>query len=288
MRKTGRILRVLSLGSFCVLGSAQAQIQLPPVSPAASVKAVVGLTEVEISYHRPGVKGRKIFGAMLPWGEVWRLGANEATTIRFATDVKVEGRGVPAGTYALFAIPGPERWTLILNKQAKQWGAFRYKPAEDLLRFDVQPRSGPFIEWMGFAIDPQSRSKAVVEMAWDTVRVPFTVETDVDEAVWSQIDKTLAGKPEWSDYLQAAQYALFAEQRLDEAMGWIEKAHALQEGFWYHEVKAKLLQKQGEIGEALEQLDLALAGARDQMPRDFLWNLEQLKAEWTKALPPPT
>src|SRR6185295_7303383 len=83
MRKTGRILRVLSLGSFCALGSAQAQVQLPPVSPAASVKAVVGLTEVEISYHRPGVKGRKIFGAMLPWGEVWRLGANEATTIRF-------------------------------------------------------------------------------------------------------------------------------------------------------------------------------------------------------------
>ena len=280
MRKTAPALCVLSL---CVLGPVQAQIELPPVSPAAAVRAVVGLTEVEISYHRPGVKGRQIFGAMLPWGEVWRLGANEATTIRFSTDVKVAGHGVPAGTYSLFAIPGPDRWTLILNKEAKQWGAFRYKQAQDLLRFDVQPQRGPFVEWMAFAINPQSRNQAEVEMAWDAVRVPFTVETGVDETVWSRIDAVLAGKPEWSDYLQAAQYALFSEQRLDEAMGWIEKAHALQEGFWYHEVKAKLLQKQGKIPEALEQLDLALAAARDQMPRDFLWNLEQLKAEWTKA-----
>ncbi|HBL26549.1 MAG TPA: hypothetical protein DD490_06920, partial [Acidobacteria bacterium] len=210
--------------SFAALGSAQAGIRLPLPSPGATVRTTVGITDVTIEYHRPGVKGRKIWGELVPYGEVWRLGANQATTITFADAVRVAGKEVPAGTYGLFALPTADKWTLILNKQPKQWGAYFYKAEEDLLRFDVQPQTGAFTEWMVFQITPTDPGKAVVEMAWENLRVPFAIETDVDTAAWKSIDDTLAGTPRWEDYLTAAQWALQKEQRLGEAMAWIDKA----------------------------------------------------------------
>ena len=267
---------------FCSVGRVRADIKLPQPSPSASVKTVVGVTAVTIDYHRPGVKGRKIWGGLVPWGQVWRLGANEATTITFADSVKVEGHDVPAGTYALFAIPGADKWTLILNKQAKQWGAFFYKPEEDLLRFDVQPQAGPFTEWMVFQIIPAGNGTATVEMAWETLRVPFRIETDADAMAWKSIDETLAGKPEPGDYLAAAQWALQKEQRLDEAMTWVDRSIAGQEGFWNHEIKAKLLQKAGKSEEALVHLNKAIALAQGKAPKEYITGLETLKEEWKK------
>src|SRR6185436_7864518 len=212
------------------------------------------------------------------YGEVWRLGANQATTIAFSTPVRVEGHEVPAGTYSLFAIPGPDTWTLVLNKNPKQWGAFRYKPEEDLVRFQVKAQSGPFTEWLLFTVTPTGRGQGVVEMSWENLRVPFTVEADVDQKVWAQVDAVLAGNPGWQDYLQAATYADGSGQRLDEAMAWIDKSLAAEESVPGHEIKAKLLQRKGKLGEAIEQVDLALAQAQDKFPRDVLWKLEQLKA----------
>src|SRR5688572_30078188 len=115
-----KVLALALLFSFGVLGAAQADIKLPEASPGASVKTAVGTTDVTIAYHRPGVKGRKVWGELVPYGKVWRLGANEATTITFADPIKVQGQDVPAGTYGLFAIPGPDKWTLILNKKPEQ------------------------------------------------------------------------------------------------------------------------------------------------------------------------
>lgn len=272
------------LVSFCALDSARADIKLPEASPGASVKTAVGTTDVTIDYHRPGVKGRKIWGELVPWGQVWRLGANNATIITFADPVKVQGQDVPAGTYALFAIPGTDKWTLILNKKAKQWGAYFYKAEEDLLRFDVQPQTGPFTEWMVFQITPAGSGKAVVEMAWETLRVPFTVETDADGMAWKSIDETLAGTPKWEDYLTAAQWALQKDQRLDEAMTWVDKAITFQESFWNHEVKARLLQKAGKTGEALVHLDKAIAlAAPGGAPKEYIEGLEKAKGEWKKG-----
>jgi len=271
------------LVSLYALGSARAEIKLPQPSPGASVKTVVGTTDVAIEYHRPGVKGRKIWGDLVPYGQVWRLGANEATTITFADPVKVEGKDVPAGTYGLFAIPGQDKWTLILNKQPKQWGSYFYKAEEDLLRFDVQPQTGPFTEWMAFQITPSGNGKAVVEMAWENLRVPFTVESDVDAMTWKSIDDTLAGKPGWEDYQTAAHYALQKEQRLTDAMTWIDKAMALQESFWNHETKARLLHKAGKTEDALAQLDKAIALAQGKAPKEYIAGLETTKAEWKKG-----
>lgn len=270
---------------LCALAAAPvaAQVKLPKASPGASIKTEIGITDVVIEYHRPGVKGRKVWGELVPFGQVWRMGANEATTIQFSTPVKVEGHDVPAGTYGLFAIPGEGSWTVILNKKPKQWGAYSYKQEEDLARFTVKPQTGPFTEWMTFSITPAGAGKGVVEMAWENLRVPFTVEADLDDMVWKSIDTTLAATATADDYFNAASYALQQGKRLNEAMTWIEKSMALEETFWHHELKAKLLQKEGKTGQALSHLDKALAMAKGRAPQGYIDGLEKMKGEWRKG-----
>jgi hypothetical protein len=161
-------LSLAALASFSALAQA-------PASPAGTVSGAAGAAKITIDYHRPSVRGREIWGVLVPWGQVWRLGANEATTIAFSAPVKVEGKDVPAGTYALFAIPGKDKWTFILNRTAKQWGAFKYQQGEDLLRFDVVPQPGAAVEMMTLSIVPKGATSASVEMEWAKVKTAFTV-----------------------------------------------------------------------------------------------------------------
>lgn len=273
---------VLSILLSLTALSVHAEIRLPQASPAASVKAAIGVTDVTIDYHRPGVKGRKVWGALVPNGEVWRLGANEATTITLSTPVRIEGHEVPAGKYALFAVPGPDAWTLILNKQAEQWGAYSYKKDQDLLRFEVKPQTGSFTEWMTFHITPDGANAATVEMAWENLRVPFRIEADVQKMAWKSLDDALAAKPDAEAYLTAANYALTENQRLDDALGWVDKSIALEESFWGHDVKARLLQKKGKVDEALGHLDKAIVLAKGKAPQEYIDGLEKLKADWKK------
>ena len=152
-----------------------AQAPAPQASPAGTASGAAGAAKITIEYHRPSVKGREIWGGLVPYGQVWRLGANEATTIAFSGPVKVEGKDVPTGTYALFAIPGKDKWTFILNKTAKQWGAFKYQQSEDLLRFDVASQPGNAVEMMTFSIVPRGPASASVEMEWAKVKTAFDV-----------------------------------------------------------------------------------------------------------------
>ena len=175
-----------------LLAAAALPAQAPKVrqSPAASVSQDLGLTKVEISYHRPAVKGRVIWGGVVPYGKVWRAGANEATTISFSGPVKVAGHEVPAGSYALFAIPGKEQWTLILDKNPKQWGAFSYKPEEDLLRFEVAPSAAPMQEWLAYTMDLTDQATATVTLRWEKLALSFPVT--------AEIPGLAALKKEWS------------------------------------------------------------------------------------------
>ncbi|MEO8036412.1 MAG: DUF2911 domain-containing protein, partial [Acidobacteriota bacterium] len=127
-------------------------LKLPRVSPNAELKQTVGLTDITITYSRPGVKGRAIWGAIVPWDQVWRTGANDATTIAFSDDVVVGGTKVPAGKYSLHTIPSQSEWTIILNNTANQWGSFSYDPAKDAVRIKVTPEKAEFREWMSFEI----------------------------------------------------------------------------------------------------------------------------------------
>lgn len=260
---------VLVLSMILIALPLAAQIEVPRISPHASVSQTVGTTKITIDYHRPGVKGRTIWGALLPWDKPWRMGANEATTITFSDPVKIGGKDVPAGTYSFFAIPGRDKWTLIINKDPKQWGAFGYDQAKDQVRLDVTPVPAPHTEWMRFSIDPVSPSSAVVNLNWEKVNIPMTVEVDVPKIVWTNIDKGLN-----ESYVAAANYSLETGQRLDEGLSWIDRSIQAGENVFNLWIKSRLLQKLGRSREAVPFIEKSLAMARTSMPGEFIDILE--------------
>jgi hypothetical protein len=140
-------------------------------SKNGKTEGTVGGVDVTLEYGRPKVKGREIWGGLVPYNEVWRTGANEATTIALGSDAEIEGKALPAGTYSLFTIPTPEGWTVIFNKTANQWGAYNYDPKQDALRVEVKPKSGDPVEEMDFVLEGDQ-----VVLRWEKLRVPFTVQ----------------------------------------------------------------------------------------------------------------
>lgn len=154
-----------------------AQNEPPRLSPKASVSQVIGYTEVTIEYSRPGVKERDIWDALVPYDEVWRTGANEATTISFTDDVMIEGKKVPKGEYSLFTIPSDTQWTIILNKISEQWGAFNYNEADDVIRVKVNPRKGNFTERLLVVFDYVSPYASDILFKWEWIEVPIRIET---------------------------------------------------------------------------------------------------------------
>lgn len=178
-----RLLTLLIISAFVVFSLSDAYSQQKNekvrISPKASVSQTVGFTDITISYSRPGVKGRKIWGGLVPYNKVWRAGANEATKITFSTDVTIEGKKLSAGSYGFFAIPGKSEWTLIFNKVADQWGAFEYNEAEDALRISVKPEKSNFTEWLRYEITKTSDSTATISLNWKDLKVPFKVEVKI-------------------------------------------------------------------------------------------------------------
>ncbi len=253
--------------SLALFGGDPDGIIFPKLSPEATVSQTVGTTTVSIDYHRPQVRGRKIWGELVPFGQVWRTGANEATTIKFTDAVKVNGHPVPAGTYALFSIPGPEQWTLILNKRWRQFGTFEYQPKEDLLRFDVKAKQvKEHSEWLTYEVYPASRSSAYVDLFWEKLRVSFLVDVDVDAMVTVRMKRAMAraGETDWKIFADAAEYFLEQEKELNQALGWVEKSIRIQENPTNLSVKARILRALGQPAQAYQALDKALRIARVQ------------------------
>jgi len=175
----------LILSSVLILGFvsqsiAQDYLKKLRVSPKAEVMQVVGLTKATISYSRPGVKGRKIWGALVPYDKVWRAGADEATKITFTTDVKIEGKKLSAGSYSFFVIPAKKEWIIIFNKVADQWGAFEYNEAEDALRLKVKPKAGEFEEWLKYEFTKTGDYSANIYLIWEKQKVVLKLETKIN------------------------------------------------------------------------------------------------------------
>jgi hypothetical protein len=203
----------------------------------------------------------------VPFGQVWRTGANEATTIKFSDPVRVNGHPVPAGTYALFSIPGPTQWTLILNKRWRQFGAFEYQPKEDLIRFDVKAKAvKEHAEWLTYEVYPASRSSAYVDLYWEKLRVSFLVDVDVDAMVAARMKRAMgrAGERDWRIYAEAAEYFVEQEKELTQALAWAEKSIRIQENPTNLSVKARILRAINQPAQAYQTMDRALRLAWSQ------------------------
>ena len=233
-----------------------AQVDLPRVSPNAIVSQTVGYTNITITYCRPAVHERKIWGDLVPFDKVWRTGANEATTIQFSTDVTVEGNKVPAGRYSLFTIPTETEWTIIFNKTDKQWGAYNYKQDEDFVRFKAKPVKSNFIERLQFSFSDFTDASASVLISWENLQVAFKVETDLFGQAYLKIKEAFAAKPDsWQNYSASANFAADNMVFLDEAIQWADKAVSLGGGYYPYFVKAKLFFKKKYFKDALNTLD---------------------------------
>jgi Protein of unknown function (DUF2911) len=228
------------------------KIDVPAASPASTLKQRVGFTDIEIDYSRPGLKGRVVVGNIDPYGQVWRTGANGATKITFSTPVKLNGSEIPAGTYGLFAIPGREEWTVILNKTANQWGAYKYDAKDDVLRVKATPvaLSQP-VETFTIDVNDIRDESATLDLIWADWRVPVKIDVDVKTKVLAQIDAAMAADGK-KPYAEAAMFYLNHDLDLKKAAGWMDAALAEQPtAFWLFYHKARLLAKMGDKAGAI-------------------------------------
>ena len=232
---------------------AQETLRLPQSSPHSEISQTIGLTDINISYFRPSVRDRKVFGELVPFGEVWRTGANNATTITFTDDVLLNCEHIPAGTYSLFSIPGKDEWAVILNKDTAIWGTEGYQESGDLMRLTVKPQNSDFTETLTFSFSDISNNKANLNLNWETTQITIPIEVEVDRKVLSEIRAALskADKDDWQIYAQAANYYVLQNRYHNQALEWINKSLAIKESFYNNWVKARLLAQKEEYKEAL-------------------------------------
>lgn len=285
-----------------------AQVRTPRPSQKASVMQTIGVTDVTITYSRPGVKGRKIWGDALPtqeakgeatldnqnarpkdapivpWGHAWRTGANEATQFVVTDDVLINGQKLPAGSYSLHTVPNKDEWTIIFNSVANQWGSFNYDPSKDTLRVKVKPEPvNDNQEWLAFSFDPVTDNSAQVNIRWEKLRVPFKVEVPDVKALTIQKARAAvaAAKPDdWRTPLQAANYVFQSDDTANtaEAMDWLEQSIKVRETFQNLYSKARALAAQGKTQEAVAVGEKALALGKEAKANTA--DLEKRLAEW--------
>ena len=268
MRFTRTALTLLALSAFSAPALAQATLNLPRPSQNATVSQAIGTTMLSLKYSRPGVKGRPIWGALVPWDQPWRTGANEATQFTCSDDISVEGQPLPAGTYALVTIPSAKQWIVAFSKQSDMWGSTGYDPKQDQLRVTVKPQAAEPVEWMQFTLDPTSPSEAEMVLRWEKLRVPVRVSVEDDD---------------WQTRYRAANWCTDNSQAAPEAAEWAAKALALKENFQTLSLAAKLSAKSGDTPRAIDQMTKAVAlgkADKDLVPAQIA-PMEKLLADWS-------
>ncbi len=273
-------LAVIAISLFPAITNAQ--LKLPQTSPKAQVTQVVGLTDITIDYHCPSVKGRKIWGDLVPYDSVWRTGANEATVISFSDDVTIEGQKLAAGKYAFFTIPGKSEWTLIFNKKKDLWGAYGYDKNDDVLRVKVKPLTNANNESMEFWFSDITFNSCTINLMWEKLHVPFKVTTETDAKAMKSIQDSLNANPtKTSMYRQAAGYTITSGLHLEQGLEWINKAIGQKEEFRSYWTKAQVLAKLGRYNDALTAANkTADLGKDDKDYKDYKSNVEKAIAEY--------
>jgi len=271
--------------SLIVTSVSYAQIKTPAPSSGATIKQDLGLSKVSIKYSRPGIKGRKIYGELVPFDKMWRTGANAPTSIKFTSDVSIEGQALKAGKYAILTIPGKDEWTLIFSNNADSRPA-SYKEEEDALRIKVKPKSySETVETFTFNFTDVKTNALNVQLLWENTSVSFSVISDVESAVMKTINETMAG-PSAGDYYTAAKYYYENDKDLNKALEWINTSVDLSKEkpkFWVIHWQAKILAKAGKTKDAIVAAELSKKLATEAKYDSYIKKnddlLEELKSK---------
>jgi hypothetical protein len=252
---------LLFVASLCQAQSAL--LDLPRKSQNAEVTQTIGITNVTLRYSRPLVGGRKVWGGLVPYGEVWRAGANENTVITLTDPVSIEGKPLDKGTYGLFMIPTADQWTIIFSKMNTAWGAFTYRQDEDVLRVTVRPTTSDFNDALRYDFDDLKADSAVVTLRWDKLAVPFKVSVNVPQTVEQSLNGQLRGRAqyEWQSYDDAANYFLDAKADLPDGLKYADKSIEIEERYDNLMTKSRILAAMGKTDEAKTFAAQALAKA---------------------------
>jgi hypothetical protein len=274
--KTGLLIVVIMV---LLVQLAWAQMDLPRLSPEASVSQTIGITSIQVEYFRPGVKGRVIWGDLVPYDEMWRTGANRATLISFDTDVMVQGNKLEKGKYSFFTIPTKNDWTVIFNKNADLWGTSGYNKEEDALRIQVKPESAEFTERMMFYFADLKDNSVSLVLQWEKLQIPVSIEVDVNNLVMAAADQAIS----WRNPYRAADYVLENNLDMDKGKSWLDLSLKIEKNYWNTTLKAKYQEKMGKRKDAVKTMEEALKMAAEMERKPFnLSDMEELLAEWKK------
>ncbi|HKO78514.1 MAG TPA: DUF2911 domain-containing protein [Flavobacterium sp.] len=263
----------------------EAQLRTPQASPKATVFQTVGLTDVEIVYSRPAARGRAVFGNLVPFGKVWRTGANENTTISFSEDVVIDGKTLPKGKYALYTIPKIESWEVIFYSTTNNWGNPEvWNEANVVLRTTVKEESlQKAVESFTIGINNLDANFAYLDMAWENSSVSMKFEVPTQKVTLANIEKALAG-PTSADYFSAAQYIYQANGDNAKALNYVDKAldMSTEKPFWYTRLKSLIQAKLNDYKGAIETAKISLAAAETAKNQDYVKMNRESIAEWSK------
>lgn len=267
--------------ALATLTATQAQsLKIPAASPKQTIEQDFALSTIKVEYSRPSVKGRTVFGELVPYGKMWRTGANQSTKITFGDDVKVEGKDLKAGTYALYTVPGKDTWEVMFTKDLTLGGNVGdYKKEDEVLRINVKPTnlSQPF-ETFTIVINDIRQNAAVIELLWANTRVPINISADIDERIMKNIESSVVkdNRP----YYQAANYYYENNKDLNKALEWINKAADNNpNAYWVLHSKAKIQMKLKDYKGAIATAEQSKAKAAEDKNDEFVKMNDQLIAE---------
>lgn len=252
-------------------------LETPRPSPNATVTQTVGVTHISIDYSSPGVKNRKIWGELVPYGEIWRTGANEVTSITFDDPVKINGNDLEAGTYGVHTIPGEKEWQIIFSRNTEVDAGSEFDETKEALTITVKPEEAPFLERMAFTFTNTTDVKTTVNLHWERLKISFNIQINTDELALKKFREKLS----WYPSYQAANYCLNNNVNLEEGLKWIKASVLLQEVYWNTRILAQFQNKLGMKDIAITTMlkAIELGGKMDSAPFDYD-NMKSILAEW--------
>ncbi|MBD3581111.1 DUF2911 domain-containing protein [Flavobacterium selenitireducens] len=279
---------IIALAVFIANYTIEAQVKTPASSPHATITQVVGLTDVEVDYSRPSLKGRTVYGDLVPFGKVWRTGANNCTTVSFSEDIVIDGKTLKKGKYALYTVPRVDKWDVIFYNETSNWGT---PETWDESKVALKTSSKPFqmnrsVESFTIDINNLDNNSGVLEIMWEKTLVPVKFEVPTAKTAMASIDKTLNG-PSWNDYFSAGTYLYQSNGDMNKALQYVNKAIELnketQKPFWVTRQKSLIQAKLGDKKGAVETAKSSLAAAQAAKNQDYVKMNTESIAEWSKG-----